>query len=126
MVRSRERVYSQGSQVKRWENKSQITSLKSGCLFLLTNPRGSSEREAESRESPAGQEVHGTFGTENLIAINLWVSSSTLYYVFVEYVVFHVFMPWRETMPGRRKLAFTKCLHYVRLGTCTYGNSLNL
>ena len=54
-------------------------------------------REAESREPPAGQEAHETLRTEHLKSINLPVSASSLYYVFVEYLVFHIFMPCRKT-----------------------------
>ena len=53
--------------------------------------------EAESRESPAGQEAHDTLRIEHLKSTNLRVSSSALYYVFVEYLVSHIFMPWRKT-----------------------------
>ena len=52
-------------------------------------------REAESREPPAGQEAHET-ELNVLNPLNLRVTS-TLYYVFVEYLIFHIFMPWMKT-----------------------------
>ena len=74
-----------------------LVFLKPDPLFLLTNPQDSRVSGAESREPPAGQEARDTLRTENLKSINLWVSFSTLYYIFMEYLLFHIFMPWRKT-----------------------------